>query len=429
MFRRSAIDWLNTWKTKENRKPLVIRGARQVGKTSLVEEFGKQFDLFLSFNLEKSEDLALFQRELPVKELFELLLAMKNRTKSKGATLLFIDEIQNSPYAIKLLRYFYEEMPEIHVIAAGSLLETMLNRQLSFPVGRVEYIALRPCTFVEFLGALGETALEEMDFLMEARHMKEFANNQKEVRYIKPIRVYDEYCTRNALVMEYIGGYNINQLDSLKKDGYDIKEISEKLAYNYIKQALDDGFFHADPHSDNIKIDDGKIVFLDFGMMGRLTHHNRKLLDACIRAIVSNEYSEVGHILTVMNTNNYPIDHMRLNNDIKRVLDKNKTAEIANIDIKGFALDMFSMLNDNKIILPRDITMLLRGIIVIAGLLEEIDPTVSLMQVLQTYFDPKDMFTKDKLKDYASTVVRSGADLMVIPKEALTLLKGINSVC
>ena len=162
MFRRSAIDWLNTWKTKENRKPLVIRGARQVGKTSLVEEFGKQFDLFLSFNLEKSEDLALFQRELPVKELFELLLAMKNRTKSKGATLLFIDEIQNSPYAIKLLRYFYEEMPEIHVIAAGSLLETMLNRQLSFPVGRVEYIALRPCTFVEFLGALGETALEEM---------------------------------------------------------------------------------------------------------------------------------------------------------------------------------------------------------------------------------------------------------------------------
>lgn len=69
MFRRSAIDWLNTWKTKENRKPLVIRGARQVGKTSLVEEFGKQFDLFLSFNLEKSEDLALFQRELPVKEL------------------------------------------------------------------------------------------------------------------------------------------------------------------------------------------------------------------------------------------------------------------------------------------------------------------------------------------------------------------------
>ncbi len=69
---------------------------------------------------------------------------------------------------------------------------------------------------------------------------------------------------RNALVMEYIGGYNINQLDSLKKDGYDIKEISEKLAYNYIKQALDDGFFHADPHSDNIKIDDGKIVFFRF---------------------------------------------------------------------------------------------------------------------------------------------------------------------
>lgn len=278
-----------------------------------------------------------------------------------------------------------------------------------------------------FLDEMYQTALEEMDFLMEAKHMREFANNQKGIQYLKTIRVFDEYCTRNALVMEYIGGYHINDLENLKSAGYDIKEISEKLAFNYIKQALDDGFFHADPHSDNIKIENGKIVFLDFGMMGRLTQHNRKLLDACIQAIVANEYSEVGHILTVMNTNNYPIDHMHLNNDIKRVLDKNKTAEIANIDIKSFALDLFSMLNDNKIILPKDITMLLRGIVVIAGLLEEIDPSVSLMQVLQTHFDPGDIITFDKLKKYATTVARSGADLMIIPKEALTLLKGINT--
>ena len=139
---------------------MVIRGARQVGKTSLVKEFGKQFDTFLPFNLELADDLALFQKEIPVSELFDTLLIVRHKSKQAGSTLLFIDEIQNSPIAIKMLRYFYEELPDIHVIAAGSLLETMLNRQLSFPVGRVEYMALRPCTFDEFLGAMGESTLQ-----------------------------------------------------------------------------------------------------------------------------------------------------------------------------------------------------------------------------------------------------------------------------
>lgn len=241
MFRRSAIDWLNTWKTKENRKPLVVRGARQVGKTSLVEEFGKQFDLFLSFNLEKSEDLALFQCELPVKELFELLLAMRNRKKSRGTTLLFIDEIQNSPYAIKLLRYFYEEMPEIHVIAAGSLLETMLNRQLSFPVGRVEYIALRPCTFVEFLGALGETALEEM--------VKNVA--VPEPLHAKAMSLFNKYTLIGGMpqaVADYANNRDLVALDSVYQSlltGYrdDVEKYkSSEMSRNVLRYIISHGW-------------------------------------------------------------------------------------------------------------------------------------------------------------------------------------------
>ena len=161
MFERKAIQRLRDWRNREDRKPLVLRGARQVGKTSLVRDFGKEFTSFLSFNLENSDDLSLFSREIPVKELFNLMLAVR-RVENKGSILLFIDEIQNSSIAIKMLRYFYEELPEIYVIAAGSLLETMLNQQVSFPVGRVEYMALRPCTFGEFLGAIGEIAIQEM---------------------------------------------------------------------------------------------------------------------------------------------------------------------------------------------------------------------------------------------------------------------------
>lgn len=164
MFERNALKWLREWKSKTNRKPLIIRGARQVGKTSLVDVFGKEFDCYLKFNLDEAEDLALFAKEMSVQELYSVLLATRGKTKDEGTTLVFIDEIQNSPLAIKMLRYFKEELPQVFVIAAGSLLETLLkdNEHISFPVGRVEYMALRPCTFDEFLGAIGENGLRTM---------------------------------------------------------------------------------------------------------------------------------------------------------------------------------------------------------------------------------------------------------------------------
>ena len=161
MFQRNAIKWLRNWKTKENRKPLIVRGARQVGKTSLIKTFAKEFTSFLSFNLENPDDLQLFSREMSAKELFDLLLSVRHK-KKEGDILLFIDEIQNSPFAVKVLRFFYEELPDVYVIAAGSLLETMINTEISFPVGRVEFMALRPCTFTEFLGAIDEKPLCDM---------------------------------------------------------------------------------------------------------------------------------------------------------------------------------------------------------------------------------------------------------------------------
>lgn len=164
MFERKALAWLRSWKNKESHKPLVIRGARQVGKTSLVDAFGKDFDVYLKFNLDDISDRSIFEKEMPIKELYSILLAIRGKKKYEGSTLIFIDEIQNSPIAIKMLRYFYEEYPEVYVIAAGSLLETMLdrNKHISFPVGRVEYMVLRPCTFDEFLGAVDEKGLHDM---------------------------------------------------------------------------------------------------------------------------------------------------------------------------------------------------------------------------------------------------------------------------
>jgi predicted AAA+ superfamily ATPase len=156
MFERSIERELERWANDKYRKPLVLRGARQVGKTTIVNRFAGKFENYLPLNLEKSDAVRLFESTDDVKGLLPLLFLYCNVKRREGRTLLFIDEIQNSPHTVSLLRYFYEEAPEIHVIAAGSLLETMLDRHISLPVGRVQYMALHPCSFVEFLNAIGE---------------------------------------------------------------------------------------------------------------------------------------------------------------------------------------------------------------------------------------------------------------------------------
>lgn len=167
MFRRIALKALHRWATKDTRKPLVLRGARQVGKTTLVKLFAKEFEVFIELNLEEKENAALFSLELPFDDLLAGIYAKAGLVIEKKRTLIFIDEIQNAPDAVKTLRYFYEKRPDLYVIAAGSLLESLVGNHISFPVGRVEYMALHPCTFLEFLGALGEEVLSAQIERME----------------------------------------------------------------------------------------------------------------------------------------------------------------------------------------------------------------------------------------------------------------------
>ncbi len=156
-FNRRINNELLDWSSSPNRKPLVLRGARQVGKTTAINSFGASFDTFIALNLELKNDRALFDNDLPLPDLVQRIFLEKNAQRGPR-TLLFIDEIQQSPRAVEQMRYFYELMPELFVISAGSLLEIMMDtHKISFPVGRVEYRYLFPLSFEEFLDAMGET--------------------------------------------------------------------------------------------------------------------------------------------------------------------------------------------------------------------------------------------------------------------------------
>ena len=156
MFNRDIIHRLKQWKSSDSRKPLILRGARQVGKTTVVNEFGKTYANYLYYNMEQTQDRDVMEMDISMENLEMMLYASKGKENRGGDTLLFIDEILNSPKTVARLRYFYEQLHHLHVIAAGSLLENLIDVKVSFPVGRVQYMALRPCSFLEFLGALGK---------------------------------------------------------------------------------------------------------------------------------------------------------------------------------------------------------------------------------------------------------------------------------
>lgn len=159
---RIATNKLVKWKMSKRRKPLIVRGARQIGKTWSIEQFGrKNYANIHKIDFEKRQDIySVFDGNLAPKVIIGQLEVLLNIKINIENSLIFFDEIQACPKALASLRYFYEEMPELHIIAAGSLLEFALS-EISFPVGRVQFFDMYPCTFYEFLCATGHDLIAE----------------------------------------------------------------------------------------------------------------------------------------------------------------------------------------------------------------------------------------------------------------------------
>ena len=244
MFKRDIIIELQKWASKINRKPLVLRGARQVGKTTVVQMFSKEFDQFIYLNLEKEEQREIFELNYPFADLLTTLFIFSQTKRNGGKTLIFIDEIQNSPKAIALLRYFHEEANDLFVIAAGSLLENSLNRTISFPVGRVEYMVLRPCSFREFLYA---TRNDQLIDVLDSTEVPQFLHSQL-------IALFRKYATIGGMpevVNQYSQRLEITELDSiydsLIQSYYeDIEKYASSSAQvNYIRHIIANVFREA----------------------------------------------------------------------------------------------------------------------------------------------------------------------------------------
>jgi uncharacterized protein len=233
MYHKRSIDrHLLEWKKEQGRKPLLLRGARQVGKSSAVKALATHFDHFVEVNFEENRKLAtLFSNDLNPKRLVENLSIFLGEAIVPGKTLLFFDEIQACPAAISSLRFFYEKMPEMHVIAAGSLLEFALQSLPSFGVGRVRSMFVYPFSFDEFLTAMGE------NLLLEAKQKAGFQNPLPDIFHQKLLDLMKKFMLIGGMpeaVSKYVNSRQLADSQRVLDDLY----ISYKADFSKYKNSV-----------------------------------------------------------------------------------------------------------------------------------------------------------------------------------------------
>ncbi|MDD3278301.1 MAG: AarF/UbiB family protein [Lachnospiraceae bacterium] len=222
---------------------------------------------------------------------------------------------------------------------------------------------------------------EEMNFLKEASNMEEFARRNKEVAFVETPLLYHEFTTAHVLVMEYIDGFEIDDREALQKEGYHLDEIGSKLVDNYIRQVMEDGFFHADPHPGNIRIRDGKIVWIDMGMMGRLSDRDKELISHAIQGIAVNDIGMIQDAVLSLGEFRGKPDQSKLYEDIRTLMVKYGHLDMGDIDIAKIMQELMEVMKVNKISMPHGLTMLARGLTHMEGVLADICPEINMVEI------------------------------------------------
>ena len=260
-MKRNALESLIRWKSSEDRKPMVLKGARQVGKTWLMKEFGRSaYDSFVYFNFDEEEELkSIFEANKNPQRIVELLSLIAGEKILPEKTLIIFDEIQECPPALNTLKYFKEKANDYHVIAAGSLLGTLLATPKSYPVGMVNLLDIYPLTFDEFLDATDPTLYTYYESIQKEQQIEEIFHN----------RLLEAY--NNYLI---IGGMPECVSSWVKyKDPAKIREIQRELIEVY----------ENDFSKHNGKVNSGRILMVFRSIVSQLAKPNEKFIYGAVR--------------------------------------------------------------------------------------------------------------------------------------------------
>ncbi len=267
---------------------------------------------------------------------------------------------------------------------------------------------------------------EEMDFTHEVNNLKLFSSLNKDYVYISTPKVYEEYTCKEFFVMEYIDGIQISDKEKLLENGYDLHEICEKFANNFLVQIVEKGLFHADPHPGNILIRDGKIVFIDFGSVGLISKYDRSIYKNAIIAFINQDAYEIQKIVLSFGIlDESKLDYSLLYTDIESMLFKYSGMSAGDVDLGTLLDELLKIIRHHPIVLPKGFTAFGRAILTIQGVIKEVDPSIDLVSMFLNLIK-SDIFKSNDIRQKtfinASRTINALSKTSQIPTQVSTLL-------
>lgn len=226
-----------------------------------------------------------------------------------------------------------------------------------------------------------EIAKQEMDFLLEADHIEEFAHLNKDDENILCPKVNRQLTTQRILVMECMDGIPLDDGEGLQAACVDMERIGRRLGINYVKQMIDDGFFHADPHPGNIWVKDGRIIWLDLGMMGRLSVRDRNSFRHAIMALVTNDVYGMKEAVLALGVPRGKVDHIQLYDDVAALMAQYGDLDFEHLKAGEVARKILMVLKSNNIAIPHGFSMFARGVMIMEGVMTRCCPQVNFSEI------------------------------------------------
>lgn len=263
-------------------------------------------------------------------------------------------------------------------------------------------------TLGDLVDELARTTAEELDFSVELGNLERFGAELVDQPHIESPRPYPEFSTDEVLVMEYVDGVHINDLPALRAQGDDPAALGKRLAESYVTQVIDDGFFHADPHPGNILVRGDDIVWIDLGMTGSLSTSERAIVGKLFASVAQNDAFALKNALLALAKAHGPVDHGLLLSQISALLDSYASADLADINVGTALLDVIEVLRTQNLTLPPSLTMLARGMVTIEGVLVDIAPKTSVVEIISDHVK-RQMFNLDALEAKAKSLFTATA--------------------
>lgn len=304
---------------------------------------------------------------------------------------------------------------------------SILKRIFKFTKTKIKIAVIDP---IEALEEIEEVTKEELDFTLEAENIRKFRYYNKNVAPVYAPYVVQHLLSNKVLVLEKIDGIKINELEILLENGYDRKDIANKLALAYCKQVFEDGFFHGDPHPGNILIFNGKICFIDFGIVGQLSDGMKKWLNSAMVAVATRDKDKLVDCIISLGIKKGKINRISLYDSVSYIFDMYLTTSIKNIKISTLIQEICEITRENNVQLPRELVSLIRGLIILEGVVSRIDPDLEIIEVIICFMKSRNKFIiLDELEkeEILVSLYSFARDGFKIPTKALEVLNKISA--